>query len=798
MNIIFNKIEICKQQKELGFYLNKTEIEEIPNEISELTHITVLDISNNRLKKIPSQIGELTNLKILDLRNNCLTELPHEIGLLKNLETLHLEGNSLIQLPIEIINLSSLKKIYLMDNPLTKPPIEVAYRGIISIKNYFESLTNSEENIKIFEAKLLIVGEGNVGKTCLRNNILNLDKDIDVGTTEGIDIKKWKINDKNNLNYRINIWDFGGQEIYHSTHQFFLTKRSMYVFVWTARTDDNLISFDYWLNIIKLLGDNPPIFVVQNKIDERVKNIDESLIKEKFDSIVGFHKISVKECTNTDLLASEIQKELKLLDHLGDTLPKVWMDIRKVLESINKEFISLKQYLIICENHRLTNKQALFLSQYYHDIGVFLHFQKNPILKKIVFLKPEWATNAVYKLIDNKKVIRNFGRFSFSELSSFWVDYPSENFIHLIELMKKFELCFNINDTNDYIIPELLSNSPISYVLPNEIILNLKYEYTFMPEGIITRLIVRLHDLVNDNMYWKSGLVIVKENTYSIIRSDKFTKSLYISISGYNKTGLLSIITREIDYIHKSLNYPEVERLIPCTCDECMKSEKPHYYKYNVLKKYQERGLTKIVCPESIESIYIKPAIQGIEGKLPVGTKQGNTLLRRLKECKYGKDSWREYEEIGTDIIEYLFNDDFVDYKASSQNTSIDKSKRTDLVIDNNFKENNSFWGKMFHEYSSKVIIIDFKNYTSELNQDDIYKMSKYLNNTVSDFGIVISRKGLNNGAKIQLINLLKDQKKLILSVKDLDLIEMINFKMKGKDPKKIINNILFSFLKLI
>jgi hypothetical protein len=26
--------------------------------------------------------------------------------------------------------------------------------------------------------------------------------------------------------FRVNIWDFGGQQIYHATHQFFLTKRS--------------------------------------------------------------------------------------------------------------------------------------------------------------------------------------------------------------------------------------------------------------------------------------------------------------------------------------------------------------------------------------------------------------------------------------------------------------------------------------------------------------------------------------------------------------------------------------------
>ncbi|WP_347242416.1 hypothetical protein [Nostoc sp. FACHB-888] len=32
---------------------------------------------------------------------------------------------------------------------------------------------------------------------------------------------------QNGREFRVNIWDFGGQEIYHATHQFFLTRRSL-------------------------------------------------------------------------------------------------------------------------------------------------------------------------------------------------------------------------------------------------------------------------------------------------------------------------------------------------------------------------------------------------------------------------------------------------------------------------------------------------------------------------------------------------------------------------------------------
>jgi len=75
---------------------------------------------------------------------------------------------------------------------------------------------------------LILVGQGEVGKTCLAKRLI-YDEFIEDKTTEGIDILKWQITAPTNENEEIkfNVWDFGGQEIYHATHQFFLTKRSV-------------------------------------------------------------------------------------------------------------------------------------------------------------------------------------------------------------------------------------------------------------------------------------------------------------------------------------------------------------------------------------------------------------------------------------------------------------------------------------------------------------------------------------------------------------------------------------------
>lgn len=420
----------------------------------------------------------------------------------------------------------------------------------------------------------------------------------------------------------------------------FLTKRSLYVFVWTARTDDNIISFDYWLNVIKLLSDSAKVLVVLNKIDERIKMIDEHSIKSKFDNIVEFLKISATEGTGMKELTESIKREMELLPHIGDTLPKAWVDIRNKLENLGKNFISISEYKKICNKYGLNEQQALYLSHYFHDLGVILHFQENEILNEIVFLKPEWATNAVYKVSDTKKIQMNYGKFKFSDLNRIWTSYSENNYKYLIELMKKFELCFKLNNT-EYIVPELLSESkPKAFYEWNpKDNLIFEYHYDFMPTGIITRFIVRIHDIVYESNYWKNGAIVRRvevfkdakgnikkfENTDALIMNMPLERKIRISIRGNDKTQLLGIIRREIDYIHRTLNYPDFKEMIPCKCSTCNSSTEKTIFSYKDLKVYLESDEKTIFCTNGKTRVYISNLLEGIE-KPKTQTRDINTV----------------------------------------------------------------------------------------------------------------------------------------------------------------------------
>lgn len=603
-------------------YLDDNHIAQIPSEIKQLTKLENLDISKNRLKRLPSSILKLTQLRDLRITDNQLTHLPHGIGALNRLETLRLQNNQITELPEQITQLPirisyqwdyPWEGVFLDKNPLKNPPIEIVQKGKDAIINYFKSIDNKETSV-LYEAKLLIVGNGGVGKTCLMKKLVTPTIDIDEkeATTEGIFINKWMVNTETITDFRINIWDFGGQAIYHATHQFFLTRRSLYLFVWEARKEDRLIDFDYWLHIIELLSDRSPVIIVLNKIDERRKLIDEAYIKNKFPNIVSFCSVSAATGEGIPELTETIKREMEKLEHIGTTLPDVWLRIRRELDAMDKNYIDYSQYIEICNYHGLDEKEADNLSQYFHDLGVFIHFQENSILKNIVFLKTEWATNAVYKIVDAKKVITNYGKFQYGDLKDIWADYPEARYNHLLELMEKFELCFPLPNNAGYIFPELLRTGRPDYTWDSNDNLRFEYRYSFMPGGILTRFTVNVHHLIKGSTYWKNGVIIKFEESEALILKEELDRKIKIAIKGNEKKELLGIIKSEIENIHKTLNNPSVKEMVPCICNQCLESEKSHFYEYSVLKKYKAKGKREIVCPDTIEIVSVDSMLDGM------------------------------------------------------------------------------------------------------------------------------------------------------------------------------------------
>jgi internalin A len=225
---------------------------------------------------------------------NQLTTLPESIGMLTRLRSLNLFKNQLTKLPESLIHLTSLKELYLHENKSLGVLSELigTYRGIApssvqEVLGYYYFAQHSAHPLN--EAKLILVGRGGSGKTSVVNRLVN-DSFVSPKKTEGIKVTEWKVNLESNEEIRLNIWDFGGQEIMHATHQFFLTQRSLYLLVLSGREGSADTDAEYWLELIEGFGGDSPVIVVMNKIREQPFELNRRALQGKYPVIREFVK----------------------------------------------------------------------------------------------------------------------------------------------------------------------------------------------------------------------------------------------------------------------------------------------------------------------------------------------------------------------------------------------------------------------------------------------------------------------------------------------------------------------------
>jgi internalin A len=137
---------------ELHIHRN-AKIVEIPDSITSLTELTVLDVAECQIEALPFHIGDLQNLKRIDAkknkigtfgvpesicnltnlvqlnlsycfltRMNCLTSLRDEVFNLSQLVELDVSHNGLSSIPEELGKLTHLSKLYVQNNKLESIP----------------------------------------------------------------------------------------------------------------------------------------------------------------------------------------------------------------------------------------------------------------------------------------------------------------------------------------------------------------------------------------------------------------------------------------------------------------------------------------------------------------------------------------------------------------------------------------------------------------------------------------------------------------------------------------------------
>jgi len=634
-------------------------IKNLPNEIFQLTNLQTLDLSCNQFSSLPEAIAQLTNLQTLDLSCNQFSSLPEAIAQLTNLQTLDLSSNELSGLPLEIRQLEKLEKLDLRGNPIPIPPEILGPKetwqdpgDLTEILDFYFQALDPNESEPLYEAKFLIVGEGGAGKTTLAKKIDDPDYELqkEEKSTEGIDVIRWDFEHPNGQPFRANIWDFGGQEIYHATHQFFLTKRSLYAVVVDTRQDNT--DLYYWLNVVELLSDNSPVFIIKNEKQDRTCQVNDRQLRSEFTNLKETLRTNLRTNRGLDDIKAKIQQYITTLPHVGTPLPKIWVRVRACLENYaqNCNYIPIEKYYELCEQNGFSDRgQMLNLSRYLHDLGVCLHFHEDDLLKKTLILKPEWGTTAVYKALDTAEVKENFGRFSREQLAEIWSDSEYADMQgELLRLMLNFKLCYEIPGTNhEYIAPQLLDIEQPPYEWDDMNNLLLRYHYDFMPKGIVTRFIVEMHRFIEQQkLVWKNGVVLNNGSARAEVIELYHKGEIHIRVSGNRCKDLLTVISHEIDKINASYERlkDKSRKLIPCNCPKCDGSQKPHFYPKEVLEQFWTDGQFQIQCQQSYRMVDVRKLIDDSAfpsfEEVPIGSNIRKFLGQKMNRLENQAESW--------------------------------------------------------------------------------------------------------------------------------------------------------------
>ena len=259
--------------------------------LKDLKQLQLLDVSSTQVSDL-SPLKDLTQLQKLYVFSTQVSDLT-PLEDLKQLQKLYVQNTQVSDLsPLKEIIKKGIPvtwdlqgftiEINVENCPLSNPPSEIVKQNNQAILRYWAEQERVGKK-KVNEARLLLVGQGASGKTTLKDKLKDSHAAMPApdATTIGINIEPLNCKNSDGDDFTVQVWDFGGQNIQKYAHQFFMSDSVVYAVV--SNTREQNPNFQYWLNIIELLGKDSPFFIVQNEKDghsEPLKDITQ--IQERF------------------------------------------------------------------------------------------------------------------------------------------------------------------------------------------------------------------------------------------------------------------------------------------------------------------------------------------------------------------------------------------------------------------------------------------------------------------------------------------------------------------------------------
>jgi internalin A len=541
-------------------WLGANRLTALPAEIGSLAALEELYLQDNQLTSVPSEIGSLTALTFLVLRNNQLSALPPEIGLLRSLNGLYIPGNDLSSLPSELRNLEHMDVLVLHRNPRLglSPSLLGPDPGSERVVGYFPSASSildayfgrqSADARPLNEVKLVLVGRGGAGKTSLVRALRGQPFRANEGSTPGIALSDLTLESCPGGDVTAHVWDFAGQVITHALHQFFFSVRSVYVLALTGRENSEREDAEYWLRLIKAFGTEEdgqcaPVIVALNKWDLKGcrPKIDRGALKERYPFIQEFVEVDCKKPRGIGKLTKALKLAVKELKWVREPFRGLWDDVRRELTSSRKTaaYLSYDEFRRVCRSHGIDNESEQdSLSEILHNLGSALNYRNDPRLHEATVLKPQWLTKNVYTLVRKAEGQAGVLRRADIDAALAKVTEPKMR-DYLVRLMERFEIAYRSRTVSPatWLVPQALPDiqpKGAEEFAKIDDATRLRFTYEALPEGLVARAIVRLHEFVEEvrgkKRQWASGAILARDGARALLRTEP-ERRLTVTVDG--------------------------------------------------------------------------------------------------------------------------------------------------------------------------------------------------------------------------------------------------------------------------
>ena len=168
--------------------------------------------------------------------------------------------------------------------------------------------------------------------------------------------------------------------------------------------------------------------------------------------------------------------------------------------------------------------------------------------------------------------------------------------------------------------------------------------------------------------------------------------------------------------------------------------------------------------------------------------------IEKLEDIIPGIQNFKQYQELCVDVLKYLFNDTLSLWEE--QEKSNDDLFIFDLICKIKSNIRSEFFNTLENYFSSRYIIFEFKNYTEEITQKEIFTTEKYLYKTaLRTVAIILTRKGVDKNGMKAIKGILRETGKLMIVLDDNDIKKMIYAKEHNEDYFEILVNKLDKML---